>query len=66
MAIWFQIASASPVSFDSHTSVEISGDGLLRAHAILMILAWMAVIPVGMMMPRYFKNFWDYKVRCSY
>ena len=42
--------------------METSGDGLLRAHAVLMILAWMAFVPVAMMMPRYFKGRWDHQV----
>ena len=58
----FKIASASPISFDSFSAVETSGDALLRAHAVLMILAWMAFVPVAMMMPRYFKGRWDHQV----
>ena len=52
-----KVASASPVSFGSFSAVETSSDSMLRAHAVLMILAWMAIVPVAMMMPRYYSNY---------
>ena len=68
LLIWhlFQVASASPISFDSNSAVESSSDALLRAHAVLMIFAWVAFVPVATMMPRYFKGRWDHQVSGAY
>ena len=55
-------ASGSPVAFDSFSAVGASDNILLRAHGVLMVLAWLFFVPVAAMMPRYFKGRWDQQV----
>jgi hypothetical protein len=50
--------TASVLNVSASTSDESLSMNLMKAHGILMVLAWMVFASFGMLLPRYFKPAW--------
>lgn len=59
-----KLASASSVSLKSVEPVGSATTAIIRAHGVLMIIAWMGSASCGMMLARYFKETWKGTQNC--